>query len=387
MHPSIVRRINATRIFHTLRVNPGISQREIGERTGVDKSTISAIISHFDGIGLLERAADSVKGKRGRPGEAIRLKASAALIAGMHIEPERLRVVLSGLDGEPLRSSVSETPASFQDIPGTLAAMLEALLGEEGPPVADVRSIGICVPGLITETGRVAESSNMQWHDLELQGVLATVFGAPVHVGNDGRGAALAEKLFGACIPLDDYLYLDSNSGLGGALFLDGEIYRGAGGFAGEIGHVKITSNGRLCACGASGCVSAYLSEPALRRRFAQVGRPVADFQAMRVLALAEDPAALAALDEAGEVLGVAVADLVNLLNPPAIVLGGGLAVLAEFLMPGLRRTLVRQALGSSLKLAEIIVSTLAREPVPRGGLALALGGLSDPNGEGPFPW
>ena len=207
------------------------------------------------------------------------------------------------------------------------------------------------------------------------------------YAGNDARGAGLAEKLFGCCIDVNDYVFIDSHSGVGGALFLGGTLYTGVGGFAGEVGHCKVVPYGRVCDCGAAGCLSAYISGPALERRFATLGLKVSSFQEMAGLADAGKAGALAALEEAGEMLGTALSDFINLFNPPNVVLGGGLAVLSRHLLPAAKRVMARQTLASPLSSSRILVSELALEEVPRGPLAIALEGLSQPNAIGAFPW
>ncbi|WP_319518523.1 ROK family transcriptional regulator [uncultured Martelella sp.] len=388
MHPSVLRRINSIAVFHTLRKTPHISQRDIGLATGIDRSTVSAITGYFDSLGLLERhQPEEQPVRRGRPMEALTLRAEAGLLIGVHILPEKVRFVASGLDGVP-KSTRNVLPLrEAADFGESVEAGLETFLQTIGRKRDEVSAIGVTVPGLVANDGRLAESSNMRWRDLDLQGALVEQFGPNVWLNNDSRAAGIAEKMFGRCAEANDFVFVDSASGVGGSLFLDGAPYAGAGGFAGELGHIKVVPNGRLCTCGCSGCLSAYLSEPALVRRFAQLELNVEDFSQMRALAENGVAAALSALDEAGEMLGLALANYINLFNPEMIALGGGIASLMPFLEAGMERTVSRHALASARALCTIVVSDLAREETPRGGLALALGGLTDTNSGQPFPW
>lgn len=387
LHPSVLRRMNAIEIFHTLRLSPGASQREIGHVTSIDRSTVSTIISYFDELGLLDRQTDEASGRRGRPSESLSLRPEAGLLIGIHITPENIAFVASGLDGAPTAHSVKPLLPRATEIGDLVEAGLQSFLSQIDRRIGDVRAIGVAVPGLIDSRGLLAESSNLRWHDLNLQDILTKRLGPHVRLGNDSRAAGIAEKLFGRCAEVDDYIYLDSASGVGGVLFLGGAVYMGAGGFAGELGHAKVIPNGRLCTCGGIGCLSAYISEPALVRRFGQLGLEARDFAEMRALAESGSASALPILDEAGEMLGIALANFINLFNPPHIVLGGGLAVLSPFLMPAAERMVARHALASSRKLCAISTSQLALERVPRGGLALALSGLTELTGDTAFPW
>jgi predicted NBD/HSP70 family sugar kinase len=387
MHPSVLRRANSIEVFHAVRLRPNISQREISQRTGVDKSTVSTIVSHFDSLGLLYRVPDDTPGRRGRPSETLVLKPEAGLLIGIDIVPDRLLLVSAGLDGNPAATSVHPPIGDVAEVVPAIEAALARHLRDTGRLIEDVRSIGVCIPGLINTSGRLAESSNMHWHDVAIRDSLVQRFGPVVWVGNDARGAGLAEKLFGCCIDVNDYVFIDSHSGVGGALFLGGTLYTGVGGFAGEVGHCKVVPYGRVCDCGAAGCLSAYISGPALERRFATLGLKVSSFQEMAGLADAGKAGALAALEEAGEMLGTALSDFINLFNPPNVVLGGGLAVLSRHLLPAAKRVMARQTLASPLSSSRILVSELALEEVPRGPLAIALEGLSQPNAIGAFPW
>jgi len=379
--------MNAIQAFNALRLHAGISQREIGSLTGIDRSTVSTIIAYFDSLGLLHRQMDEGQGRRGRPSESLALRPEAGLLIGIHIVPERLLYVASGLDGVPTATLALPALRSAEDIGVHVEEGLNAFLSQIGRTRQDVSAVGVCLPGLVRSGGKLAESSNLRWHDLNLPELLKDHIGSKVLIDNDSRAAGIAEKLFGRCIDVNDYVYLDSASGVGGVLFLDGAAYVGAGGFAGELGHIKVVPNGRLCACGGTGCISAYISEPALLHRFSRLDLKVGSFADMLKLADAGNGNALHALEEAGEMLGIALSDLINLFNPPAIVLGGGLALLAKYLMPPAERVVARHALASPRSLCSIVVSDLAREETPRGGLALALNALTEMSSDSAFPW
>jgi predicted NBD/HSP70 family sugar kinase len=386
-HSSVLRRANSIEIFHAIRLLPGISQREIGERTGIDKSTISAVINQFDSLGLLDRVSDETRKGRGRPTESFKLRSGAGLMLGIDIEPERLVVMSAGLDGQPLL--ISEHPAlpGANEFANGVAEAVSAHLQQSDKALSDVRSIGVCLPGLVDRTGKLISSSNFRWGAVDVAGDLSDRLGQRVWVDNDARGAGLAERLFGCCLDVEDFVFIDSHSGVGGALYLEGAIYAGSLGIAGEIGHTKIVPHGRICQCGNGGCLSAYISGPALRESFKGSGLAVNSFQDMKALADRGQPEALGVLDEAGQILGLALSNFINLLNPPNIVIGGGLAVLAPHLMPPAERILRRHTLSEALAHCTILISELSKKPHSYGPLAVALQGLSQLNADGSFPW
>lgn len=205
---------------------------------------------------------------------------------------------------------------------------------------------------------------------------LKKAFTFPVYADNDTKAAALAEKLFGACRNVTDFIYITGHSGVGGALFLGDRLYRGAGGFAGEIGHMKVVRDGRLCSCGARGCLEAYLSERSILSRLEEAGLDLEDVWAVAERAQSGDKGVLSILTETGRYLGFAVADLINLVNPSLVVLGGNLAIVAPFVLPAMQEVIAGNALEAPRSETGIIVSPLGAESVPMGGITLALEGF-----------
>jgi predicted NBD/HSP70 family sugar kinase len=220
---------------------------------------------------------------------------------------------------------------------------------------------------------------NLGWRDVPIRAMLEDLFGCPVEVDNDTKAAAIAERLFGMCRRTDDFIYVTGDSGVGGALFLGGRLYRGAGGFAGEIGHTKVAPGGNLCGCGRRGCLETYVSEAAILRRLAEQGIEAADIGVVAALADQGHGRVLDLLGEAGRHLGFALSNLVNILNPQLIVLGGNLAVVGSWIMPGLEQALAQQALAPLAAEVSIRVSPLGEDAVPMGGIALALDGFLAP--------
>ena len=199
----------------------------------------------------------------------------------------------------------------------------EALAGEAAAGVG-VGSAGLIDPW----RGMVVLASNLGWRDVPLRDLLASALGgATVRVDMDTNAAALAEARLGAGRGLRHLLYVTVGTGVGGGELLDGRIYHGATGGTGQIGHVVVDPGGPPCGCGGRGCVEVYASGAgiAARAREANVpGEPTT--AAVFAAAAGGDPAAAAVIDAGADALGVALATYVNLNNPEAIVLGGGVA-------------------------------------------------------------
>ena len=166
---------------------------------------------------------------------------------------------------------------------------------------------------------------------------------------------------------------MSGHSGVGGAIFAGGRLYRGAEGLAGEFGHIRIVPGGRACACGGRGCLEAYASVPGLIESLAERGSPAADIAEVAMRAEAGDPIVLALLAETGDMIGRALAGSVNALNPSHLVLGGNVAVVAPWMLTALRNALARAAMEQLAARLNIELSPLGADAVQMGGVALAL--------------
>jgi predicted NBD/HSP70 family sugar kinase len=386
LHPSYLRQFHASQIFHALRAQPGISQKEVCDITGCDKSTVSIIIKRFEEIGLVERVTGTPDGRRGRPSEMIRISELSGLLMGVHLEFESLRLVAANVDGRPFASKGAPLPTNPNDLADQVRDGIIDLCAEIGRDISEIRAVGLTLPGLVGSSGGLAESSNLRWSKVAVPDLLKTKIGAPVYVDNDTNAATLAEYLFGECAHLSDFIMLDGGRGVGGGVFIDGRLYRGKNGFGGELGHIKVVKDGRICGCGAPGCLSAYLSAPALVERARRIAT-VSSLNDVLIAAETGNEDVRYILEEAGQFLGIAISTLINIFNPPAIALGGIIARMWPYMEASTQRSIAQNAMRAPLEQVEIIVSKISNSEVPWGGVALALEGFSSLNPAEPMPW
>lgn len=373
LNSAAIRRLNTARIFHALREHPGSSQRALAALTGLDAATISSIVARLEAENLLERAAPLRSGLAGRPESRLTIALDAGLLIGAALQPDGIGLLATGLDGRrrgrldlPGTSDPAEALAALQRGVAELLATLQA-------DPQRLRGIGIGVPGLLDARGHLVLAPNLGWRDMPLASMFGAGFAAPVQVDNDAKAAALGERIFGAVRGMADFLFVYGNAGIGGGLYLNGRLYRGCDGLAGELGHMKLAPGGRPCGCGGRGCLEAYVSERAIRARLRESGRDLPHAAAVAEAAAGGDPTVLAVLQEAGAMLGLGLANLVNIVNPKAVVLGGDLAVLAAYLIPAASRALAENGLPVMLEDAAILVSPLGADAVAMGAVALAM--------------
>lgn len=300
------------------------------------------------------------------------------LYAAIDLGGTKIYTVLANGDGVILASEREETPASAG--PGTIldlmAVSVKRIVKKFGPRNAKLRGLGVCAAGFFDWQKRVLiHSPNLAgWDNVALEAELSRRTGLPVVAENDANAAALGEARRGAGRGSSNLVFITVSTGIGAGLILDGTIYRGARGFAGEIGHMVVKPDGPLCGCGRRGCLETVASGSAIARAaalalptntrtlFAEVpaasgGQP----NTAQVFAAARlgNKTAQSIIDEAIHYLGIGLVNLVNLLNPEVIVVGGGVAEAGETLLAPLRQAIAAKAIppaaaSVTLKKAEL---------------------------------
>ncbi|WP_284259721.1 ROK family transcriptional regulator [Acidocella aquatica] len=373
INSNTIRRINAARVFHGIHKQPGISPRGLSKITGIDLATISIILTTLEQDGVVLRRTEAPTGRSGRPNSTLFINEASGVLAGVAVEVEEIHIVLSSFSGARLGSLRVPGSLSQEAAAAAIKNGILALLRQVGIPRKRLAGVGVGVPGLVGLDGRIALAPALDWHDADLAGVLTAGLGVAVHLENDIKAAAIAEHIFGSCQHTADFVYVSGRSGVGGGLYLGGAIYRGPHGLAGEVGHMKLVPHGRSCACGAHGCFEAYVSEHAILKCLAEAGESARDIPSVRAAALEGNEVVLRTLEEAGRHLGLGLANLANLLAPSSIILGGGMAALAEFLLPACRPEFEANTLAEIRCAMTIALSALQEFAIPMGGIAIAL--------------
>jgi glucokinase len=256
----------------------------------------------------------------------------------------------------------SETFKNSEEVYQNVKSALDDVL-RRFPDAGEIAGIGAGCPGpLDRKTGTIIHAPLMRWKNFPLVKRLEEDFGMRVALDNDGNLGALAEQRSGAAKGLRHILYITVSTGCGGGVLIDGDIYHGAGDGAGEVGHMCIDPQGPECACGATGCFELYASGTALlnfMKRDMAAGVKSAAFDAaggaerlsgelLTEAAAIGDPYALELYKREGYFLGVGIANLANLFDPEAVVLGGGVTKAAEFFKDELRATVKKRCVHST---------------------------------------
>ena len=246
-----------------------------------------------------------------------------------------------------------------------LEGLVETLAGlvAHFNPVAQFEAVGMGIPGILSaRTHRVETSPHIPCiHHVNLEEILSKRLKIKVLSDNDANAGAYAEWTCGAGKTLGHMAYLTIGTGLGGGLILSGNLYRGASGFAGEMGHITVEPNGRRCACGSTGCLETRVSGPGLVETARELSPGYAALTAESIYkaACAGDKVALRAFEVTGQFLGIACANLINLLNIEMIVIGGGVIASGDLLLDSARAEVQQRAFEPAARICPIVQSQL----------------------------
>jgi predicted NBD/HSP70 family sugar kinase len=360
-HLRQVRLGNLRTVLLALVDRPG-SRADLAARTGLTKATLSNLTEPLLAAGVLVEEPATGAGM-GRPSKPLRFHPDGPVAVGAEINVSHLAVEILGLDGETIhRHSV---PADTRDASPAEVLDRIAELIREADTGRKLLGVGLAVPGVVHD-GVVVRAPNLpELVGAELAGDLGRRLGLDVELDNEANLAALAH-LWPRHLAGEDFVHVSADVGIGAGVVLNGEVYRGVSGFAGELGHVVIERNGVLCTCGSRGCVERYAGLDVILR---EAGRRHLD--SLRKALEAGDPKALRAVTTAGEALGVGLATLMNLFDVPTVVLGGSYAVLHEHLSTAVRSEMDGRVLAGGERHTRLVASPLGEFAVVRGAAGL----------------
>ena len=296
---------------------------------------------------------------------------------GIDIGVTKISIVLGTSSGKILarREISTRTGSGTRNCIKDLVVNLRSLIIHSRIAPRKILGIGVGCPGAINAAkDKLPRSPNLPgWAGLPLKKILAKASGLPVHIANDANAAALGENLFGAGKNIRDLIYITVSTGIGGGIILNGELYEGVGSVAGEIGHISIVLDGKKCACGKRGCLESYASGTAIARFYREMTKKkVSGAKAVGAAAREGDKRAIKSYERAGYYLGIGIADLLNILNPDKIVIGGGVLRSAHKIF---WRTVIKSAKQhawpEAFRTTRIIKSSLLGRSGDLGALAL----------------
>lgn len=360
------------------------TRAEIARQTGLSRSTVSEIVDGLLNTGLIKEIGAG-KSSGGRRPIVLEFQDEARCILGVDLGATHVGVVLTDLRGNVLawkerRHPVRSDPKGSREL---VIALCDECLNERGKAQGSLMSIGVAVPSPVDPLNPklLSEVVIPAWRGESGLEQLQQKYGVKVHVDNDANLGAVAENWWGAGKGIEDLVYIKVAHGIGAGYILNGEIYRGAGGVAGEMGHLPIDPNGPPCVCGLNGCLATLVGAPAVVQRASELSSEYPDsclktnqaiFSALRAAVEKGDPLAARLVDEITDYLAIAIAGWFNLMNPKLAILGGSMAILGEFVVVPLRAKIRGKTLVSEAAV-DIRIGELGPKAVAVGAATLAL--------------
>jgi glucokinase-like ROK family protein len=385
-----IRSLNRWAILELIQFTPGgISRAELARRIDTTRSTVSTIVTDLLQKGLVREAANG-PATGGRRPILLELNPKRGYVLGIDMGATHLSLILTDFLARVVLEE--EYPLDVKQGPALCLQKLDQhareLMARAGLSCTDIVSVGLGVPGpVVAEAGIVSAPPIMPgWDGFPIRDDLQARWGCKVTMSNDAELGALGEWAYGAGRTQRHVAYVKVGSGIGAGLILDGRIYRGAEGLAGEIGHLTIQEDGPLCTCGNHGCLESIAGGAAIARQAIEVVKsgertqltkiqPPEEITARQVLHAARlgDLAAQRIVTKAGEYLGIAIAGIINLSNPSVVVVGGGVAQMGDLLLEPIRRIVQERSLSPSAKSVSITAAVLGRRSSMMGAIVQAV--------------
>ena len=314
-------------------------------------------------------------------------------IVGVELGVDFVAVMLTDFVGKTLwREHVGADPTESQvkTLNAALTLIQKALVVCHDTELP-VMGLSFAIPGTVDlDEGLVIFAPNLKWHNVPLRDMFSNNTGLKVFIENDANAAALAENLFGVAQQLRDFIFVFAGVGLGGGLFLNGQLYRGKGGYAGEIGHTSIIAEPfqTPCHCGKLGCWETYANQYSIIRRvqsrleagasslipslMAEQDTPLS-LAIIKQAADVKDQCALDALTEAGTAMGAGFAGLLNIFDPDKIILGGPVSLAGEYLLPAIQESVKKHAMAEIATQTEVEISAFGPDASLIGAAAVVV--------------
>jgi N-acetylglucosamine repressor len=381
---------NTLRILELIRAHNSISRLQAGEKAGFSPFLVSNICDKLLAAQFITEAGqgDSTGGRRPT---LLSLRPDFGRLIGIHLGTVNVRIALVDFSGNLLgyTKALSHADKGPEIAMRRLMELIDQMLLAAGLKKSNLNGIGIGVSGVVERsTGVILHWPKLPlWVNVPVKNLLAERYKTLVEIDDTSRTQAYAEYRIGGADWARHFIYIAIGAGIGAAILMNGSVYAGAGGFAGEFGHMTVSETGKLCSCGNRGCLETMISAAVLIRKarhglssglsntlleMAQGDARNVSVELLGQAARAGDRFATRLISDAGAYLGRGVVGLVNLLNPELIVIGGGVAsAVGDLFLPEVQRVVCDRAMIYSVKQVRIRISELEEKDWARGATFL----------------
>lgn len=374
----LMKSVNKSTILNKIRLSEPLSRAEIAQETGITPPTVSSIVKELIAENLVE---ESILGESrgGRKPTMLLIKRNGHYIIGIDAGSNKIRGVATDLVGTILLETEInvERHVSNEHFLKTLKEVVRTIFMKIDDK-SKVLGIGVAMHGVVdVSLGISLYSSNSGLRDIPIKNELEKEFNVVVMVENNSRAMALGEYWFGNHDEVESFVAINIGRGVGSGIVDKGRLSYGAQDIAGEIGHMTMDLNGKVCSCGNRGCFETLVTGEAIVRRAKEQIKDVPEnLTAEDVYSYAKENQKdyLQILEETGQLIGIGVVNLIHIVNPDRIVLGGGVMNSSEFLMPIIRKTIQERALTERARMhTKVEASLLGKDATILGASALLL--------------
>lgn len=361
----LMKSLNKSLILNVIRLEGPISRADIAKKTNLTPPTVTNLVGELIESNIVIES-DLGTSSGGRKPIMLSIHASAFQVIGMDVGASQLKLVSTNLNGEMKETLLVKmpTPITSESFLELLVQSVEIMLDKSGLPKGSILGIGVGMHGLVDPQKGVAHyAPNLDLRDIPIKEKLETVFELPVEIENDVRAMALGESWFGNGQGIENFICINVGMGIGAGIILDNHLFKGSSFTAGEIGHTTIDVEGPKCSCGNYGCLQALAAGPAIASRaqkeirlsreslipeLVQGNLEAITGEVVHQAALQGDPLAIEVLKNTGRYLGIGIANLINILNPSRVIVGGGVSKAGEFILGPMKETVEKRALNSA---------------------------------------
>ncbi len=387
---ALMREMNLSLVLRRIHNEAPLSRAQIAVETGLNKSTVSSLVEELMALDLIRETGQNSVGA-GRPATLLEINRQVGGILGIELGVDFVAVALTDFLGKILwRKNASADPA-YEKTLDQIFCLTQEAINTSREMSLPLLGLGLATPGTVDlNEGILIFAPNLHWHNVPLRKVFAERTGLKVFVENDANAAAVAEHLFGIARRSTDYIFVFAGVGIGGGFFLNGELYRGKNGYAGEIGHspIMVEPIQAPCHCGNRGCWETYANQYSIIQRvqarldvkrssiipalMAEQNAPLS-LPLIKQAADAGDAEAICSFSEAGSALGQGLSTIINFLNPEKIILGGPLTIAAPHMLPSISSAVALHCLPEIGKKVSVELSQFGPDASLIGAVALVV--------------
>jgi predicted NBD/HSP70 family sugar kinase len=376
--------VNKSIILNKIRTAEPISRAQIAKETTLTPPTVSSIVKELITQGIVRESELGVS-QGGRKPTMLLINQTAFYVVGVDAGPETVACVLTDLSGEVIKRTASKMERSItgKQFMNKMKEIIHQVMYSASIDQEKMIGIGVAMHGVVdVEAGISLIAPNLGLTNIPIKTVLEEEFNLLVQVENDARAMALGESWFGGHGELDSMVAVNLGRGVGAGVVLKGKLYHGSRDIAGELGHMTIDIHGDICECGNRGCLQTFATGNAIAARAHKEISGTSNMATGKDVfqhALAGEVAYIKVLQETGEMIGIGLTNLIHLVNPEKIVLGGGVTKSEQFILPVIKQTIDQRALTPAAKQTEVVVTDLGDDATLLGAVSLLLVDLFDP--------